>query len=272
MVSDKRLRQEVNRFAVISGFVALVFVAGCRSRPAAAPKYSDDHHQRAAIEERAAQFFNDAVLLKPRENIPAADLAFALAPLLIQEVAGREPASSSGPDTIYYQLGAVDLAGITRPQMTYLWRCESGKTSALGVRMTLDARGLPVIWEVLDDQPGPQVVFVSQSLEDKAKTAGASPAPDRRFAVEQPLDVAPDVVVARVIDDGPVAMGPIVHVTAEPCGISTVICRCMPTQARQLVATKYYELEPMSELAKEVVPLLGANRNVLEKLRLPLGF
>lgn len=257
--------------AIIVGCLVLVTLTGCRSPGRASGDRADQQHERAAIEARALRVFTNAVLLKPRENIPATDLALALAPLLIQEVAGPNTSSDCGPATIYYELGVVQIGGITRPQMTYLWSC--GKESRLerGVRLTLDSHGLPVIWEVLDNRSRLSVVFVSQSLEERAKRAFGRPVAGRRFAVEQPLGVAPDVVVARVIDDAPAAMGPIVHLTVGR-EISTVICRCMTTQARHLVATGYYKLETLSAVKDVRLEIPGRNRRLVEKLRLPSDF
>jgi hypothetical protein len=169
-------------------------------------------------------------------------------------------------------MGATSVAGVNHLQMTYVWSCGKEQGTVLGVRITLDSQGLPVIWEVLDDRAGPRVIFVSQSLEEKAKKAFGPHSAGRHLAIEQPPGVAPDVVVARVIEDGPVAMGPIVHVTAKPCDISTVICRCMPTQARQLVGTKYYELKPLSDVIANRFQVLGADRDLAGALRIPPGF
>lgn len=262
----------MNAFVAKAGCVLLVLVAGCRSRPVPDSKQPDTGRQRAANEDRAALIFTNAVLLKPCETVPATNLALTLAPLLLQEIAGSGPGSNHSLATVYYQLGAVQFAGTTRPQMTYLWSRGDEKRLERGVRLTLDSRGSPVIWEVLDDRPDPRVVFVSRSLEERARTAFGPPVPGRRFAVEQPINVAPDVVVARVNEDGPVAMGPIVHLTAPRGEISTVICRCMPTQARQLAATVYYELKPLSAATNVVLEILGTNRCLAGKLRLPPDF
>ncbi len=261
----------LKQIVIVVGCLSLVTLAGCRSPGGAAANRADEEHERAVIEARTKLVFTNAVLVKPREDVPTTNLDFKLAPLLIREVTGSPKGTNLGPDTIYYQMSAVEIAGINHLQMTYLWTCGKGTQTALGVRLTLDSQGLPVIWEVLDQRPDPSVVFVSQSLEEKAKVAFGSPVPGRRFAVEQPLSVAPDVVVARVIEDGPVAMGPIVHQTASG-EINAVICRCMPTQARQLVTTTYYELKPLSAATNVDLEILGTNRRFVKKLRLPPGF
>ena len=61
------------------------------------------------------------------------------------------------------------------------------------------------------------------------------------------MEAAPNAIVARVIDDGPVPMGPIVHLSAGSHNVSTLICRCMPTQAKSLLETKTYELRPLGD-------------------------
>jgi hypothetical protein len=262
----------MSAFVAKAGCAALVLVAGCCSKPVADAKQPEAELQRATIEARAALVFTNAILLKPRETLPATDLVFTLAPLLIREVAGIEPKSNGSPTTIYYQLDAVEMAGITRPQMTYLWSCGHGEELVRGFRLTLDARGLPAIWEVLDDRPGVRVMFVSRSLEEKARAAFGPPPGGRQFAVEQEIALSPDVVVARVNDDGPAAMGPIVHLTAPRCEISTVICRCMTTQASQLVGTDYYELKPLSVLTNLNLRILETRRRLVDELRLPPVF
>jgi hypothetical protein len=87
-------------------------------------------------------------------------------------------------------------------------------------------------------------MFVSHSLEVAALAEFGKPLPGRRYAIESSVEEAPDVIVARVIDDGPVAMGPIVYLSASTRTVSTLICRCMPAQVRRLVATSTYDLLP----------------------------
>ena len=111
-----------------------------------------------------------------------------------------------------------------------------------GIRITLNSAGQPVIWEVLADSSGAELFFVSQNLEAAAMAEFGKPLPGRRYAIERSVEAAPDVVVARVIDDGPVAMGPIVYLSAGTRAVSTLICRCMPAQARKLLATSTYDL------------------------------
>ena len=78
--------------------------------------------------------------------------------------------------------------------------------------------------------------------------------PGRRFAIEASLDAAPRVVVPRVIEDAPAVMGPILYLRAESAEVATLICRCMDSQALQLVGTGYYKLIDAHPPAAITVP------------------
>lgn len=63
--------------------------------------------------------FDAAQLIKPREDARLGR-AFALAPLLMQEVRGTN-APSAVPTRVFFAPGSVTLQGRTHPQMTYWW-------------------------------------------------------------------------------------------------------------------------------------------------------
>jgi hypothetical protein len=67
------------------------------------------------------------------------------------------------------------------------------------------------------------------------------------------METAPITVVARVIDDGPVAMGPFMYLSAATRRVSTLICRCMPAQARKLISTSNYDLLPLQVASTNVL-------------------
>jgi hypothetical protein len=165
--------------------------------------------------------------------------------------------TNPGKLTVYYQVDSLGLAGKTHPQFTFLWlnanqpKGESTTLPAQGVRITLDGSGAPVVWEVLADQSGLALIFVSRALEELAKQEHGPPLQGRRFAIEQSLERAPGVVVARVIDDGPMPMGPILYLRERTHEVATLICRCMPSQADKLTETGTYRLAPLSEAPVE---------------------
>ena len=110
--------------------------------------------------------------------------------------------------------------------------------------MTLDSSGAPKIWEILADASSAKLIFVSQTIEAAALEQSGPPLPGRRYGVERRIEDCPNIVVPRVIEDGPAVMGPIVYLSADTRSVTTVICSCMPAQARQLASTINYRLVP----------------------------
>lgn len=258
-------------------------------RPALAEQTADRIHARAAL------WFTNAFLYKPVPREPA-DLAWTLAPLIIQETSqargsgsafGRpnlEPPAAlaeAHPPRVYFESDAIPLQERFHSRFSYWWSGPDSSDKGLdnskvqGVRLTLDSAGAPVIWEILTDPSGMDVIFVAQSLEQAAQKQFGAPLPGRRFSIEAAWSNAPTTVVARVIDDGPVPMGPIVYLSGDGRTISTLICRCMPAQASNLVAASFYQLVPQS------LPRNGPSAGVIRaaydaplerRLRLPTDF
>ena len=214
----------------------------------------------------ATVMFDQAALIKPREHTNFSR-AFTLAPLIIQEVrGGKSPAT---PTSVHFQSGTVQLNGLSHEQMTYWWfynepkpaerrpparrgpdvrppkRLVSETNAAfLGIRLTLNTNGVPVICEVLESSDGIGQIFVTQSIEADALVEFGPALPGRRHAVERSLNDAPGIVVPRVLDDPPDIMGPILYLRAGTHAVATMICRCMASQAREVAGSSYYELKP----------------------------
>jgi hypothetical protein len=263
----------------VLGVCAWGCVDSCPGQSPAAPPYAE-------IYRRATNEFAEAAFFKPAEP-KSKDMGFTLAPLILQQVNGaKEPLSladrfgtlsmSNGVPVldlsrpaIYWEADAVQIKEKAHARFSYVWcyppgphESEPGQGSntlsagrgepALpmqGIRITLNSDGQPMIWEVLADSSRAQLFFVSQNLEAAAMAEFGKPLPGRRYAIERSVQEAPNVVVARVIDDGPVAAGPIVYLSAGTRTVSTLICRCMPAQARKLQATRTYELLPFQAAA-----------------------
>jgi hypothetical protein len=124
--------------------------------------------------------------------------------------------------------------------------CHSAGSDASwrGVRLTLDARGVPVVFEVLGNGADAGQVYVNESVEAAARAEFGGPLPGRRFAVERATNNVPDISVPRVLADPPAVMGPIVYLRAGSGAVATVICRCMPSEAKALTGQSFYELVP----------------------------
>jgi hypothetical protein len=295
---------------------------GCANLPAdqarAVPPYTEVY-QRATNEFAEADFFKPA---EPMTN----DLTSSLAPLILQEVNnGKQPlpqlerfgtlSLSNGVlvlnhsrPAIYWQADSVQLKGKAHARFSYLWCYSTGAYSSnrgpgtndlslgqaeasvalQGIRITLNPSGQPVIWEVLADTSGAELIYVSRNLEAAAVAEFGKPLPGRRYAIERSLEQAPNVIVARIIDDGSVAMGPIVYLSAGTRRVTTLTCRCMPAQAKRLLVTSVYDLLPFQAVAAQSLltqakalareqtafwPGDQTDSDLLEKrLRLPSGF
>ena len=245
-------------------------LTGCATRPA-----TPSATQRGAIQSRAAAQFERAIYLKPAITNAVANEAEKFAPLLIIEAAGTNanPAQPDRnlPQKVFFHSGHVLLNDNWHKQKTYWWEYSlrgKGSLAVQGVRITLNSAGSPAIWEALADTSGAQVVFVSQSVEAQALREFGGPQSGRRFAVERALDEAPGTVVARVIEDGPMPMGPIIYLQAGAHDVTTVICRCMDAQARELAGQQEYELLPATKAPAELAKL----KKLEHRLRLPKGF
>jgi hypothetical protein len=166
------------------------------------------------------------------------------------------PAAEVARPMVCYAADSLRLAGRAHARFSYQWLYSPGGPSGRGaplprqgIRTTLDARGQPAVWEVLADTTGLRLIFVSQRLEAAATAEFGKPLPGRRYAIERGLDQAPAVVVPRVIDDGPLPMGPIVYLGKGTRNASTLICRCMAAQVKQLIATRTFDLTPFDGAA-----------------------
>ena len=229
--------------------------------------------QASEIYARATNQFSAALFFKPAQATNS-DLACQLAPLIIQEAAHGQAADASSCDqfgTLHVSHGfasidpsrpavcwtadSVQLNGRLHARFLYQWwyppRKPPGQPPALprqGIRITLDTRGQPAVWEVLADISGLRLVFISQGLEAASAAQFGEPLPGRRHSIERSLKQAPSVVVARTIDDGPQAMGPIAYLSKGTRNVSTLICRCMPAQVKSLRTKATYELLPLSAI------------------------
>jgi hypothetical protein len=209
------------------------------------------------LQNRVTNSFPRVVMFKSAASGADQPAPAQLAPILIQQLpeaaepnaALAELTTALGMPAVSAYSNVITLGGKSVPQFTYWWTYAQATpdgppgSSQQGIRITLNSAGAPVIWEVLDDSTGADVIYVAQSVEVLARAEFSSPQPDRKFSVEQSLAAAPRTVVANVIDDGPALMGPIVYLEAAARNVSAVICRCMPAQFEQLLGQRDYLLQ-----------------------------
>lgn len=304
----------MSRPAFSSVVAAIFLLAGCRpkERQSADAAPAAPH---ADIYARVDARFDAAIYGKPNEA-SADPLIVQLAPLLVQAVDSPSPASSGahrlagvverpgggwGLDptrpTIYTAESTALLHGREFQQRSYLWWHAPNDEHELagpwkaagydgppgpcrGYRMTLDADGFPIVWEVLGAVPPPARIFVAARLETAAARAFGPPLPHRRFSIETELEKNPNVVVARLLDDAPMPMGPIYYLTAD-LDVPTLICRCMPSQFSAVAEEIRYALAPLGSLGAPAarfeaatfpLPAMRDPEWLQSALRLPPGF
>ena len=160
-----------------------------------------------------------------------------------------------GPLTLYFSRSEIVIKERQHLQHSYKWfyrlsngADQKGPWITQGLRIVFRESGSPEIWEVLQDSSGADLVFVSTRLEAAVRRQFGTPLPGRRFSIESSLETSPATLVPRVISDGPIPMGPWVYLIAGSLDVSTILCRCMPSQVTGDVDTAYYELaeEPSS--------------------------
>lgn len=257
------------------------------------PLQAEEPADETVIRSRATNFFDKAALLKPRQDPET------LEPLFICEVLARKSlffaatVTKAGGDwvfdttapAVYTNSAPVSIQGKLHPRHVFLWFIPGPAPDTLdarGIAITLDSGGNPAVWETFSSRTPTPVLYISKSLETKALLHFGKPLTNRLFSAEVPLAGEGGAIVARVLDDGPVPMGPIVHISAADAEVSAVTCRCMPSQAKELVSTSTYALLPLEllsggpDFAGAAGPRLAAfikgEPSISRLLQLPPGF
>lgn len=237
---------------------------------------------------RTATAFDLGLYYKPGEH-GMTGLERAVVPLIVDQADSRKPGPEtlictpnaageclSRSATVYSATSGVTIGGHAFDQVLYVWFYHSpdGGVVVRGVRVVVGPDGFPMLWEALSPDGPARVFFVSRALEELAARQHGSQTSPRRFAVERDVARAPGVVVARVLDDGPVAIGPWVYLGRPPAReIVTVLCRCMPSQVSEFVRTMKYDLQPIEAIPHGVfsswIEGLTAREDLTELLRWP---
>ena len=294
-------------FARYAGLPSLLLglASGCPQResppeptPSQAARRADEYAAaRAAVVQHTTQKFTTVALLRPSDQGIARRLVY-LAPLIMQEpqavtappefaqfgavrMTERElPAVDVQRPTVYFYPSRAAWRAGEHEQWTYVWFYPPANgTDPLrwrAFRMTLDAQGLPLVWESAADNTSLRVLYVSAALAAAAEQTHGPARPGRHYAIETPVPDWPHVVVARLLGDGPQPMGPYVYLDRE-LTVTTLLCRCTPAQAERWFTEGLYQLVQLRDLADlklgdHVTPHLGLSSDPawLEKvLRLP---
>ncbi|MCK6455438.1 MAG: hypothetical protein L6Q92_02745 [Phycisphaerae bacterium] len=227
------------------------FVAGCACPTPRSEGPNDSPATDVAIRSQAHTTFDSVVYYKPAEDLDPGEL-LTYAPLIVWEspAAGRL-AADGRPPVLWADESTTVIHGRALRQVAYVWRIESASVAESpdagrigGVRLTLDEHGHPIVWEAIDAGSAASKLFVAASLERAAAEGFGPPLPGRAFSIERSRDDAGSAIVVRILDDGPVPMGPWVYLDRNG-HVTTVLCRCMPSQFSRAESTVTYRIRPL---------------------------
>lgn len=289
------------RFRETSLLILVVLLLGCSSDnrgpvESAEPEHTALGQDRKAVYARTERTFERATFFSPDPSSATGELRW-MSPLIVEELdpqrdedmkpkgfgrlrpetTGSATVCSDEP-TVYHTEEIVAIGEKKLVQSTYLWfypPTEPGREIGWrGFRMILDRRGFAIVWEVLSSEAGLRVLYVSKPIEDAVRRQYGGPLPDRRYTVEPSVPEHPDVVVARIVGDGPQPMGPFVYLDHPARRVSTLICRCEPSQADLFPQSRMYRLVGLDEadaaVRQIVVRALDHDRGgAIGLLRLP---
>ncbi len=247
----------------------------------------------AVVKLSAARHYDFGIFLKPDlRNVP--EITGKFAPLIVREVnsasilaryvplhfGGRNLQLFALPHWLQWQAkpwrqafayeGSARINDVDHPQVTYIWQQPAaGATPAIvrvGLRITLGSDGFPVVWEVLDVRQPSTILYVSRSAENLAAAQFGAPLTDRHLSIERALVKSPSVIVVRALEDGPIPMGPYIYADTTN-QITSILCRCSPTQVDAFLLEKQYQMEPMTDELKALLP----QTDLTKLLRWPQG-
>jgi len=226
------------------------------------------------LRSRSLTEFSEAVFLKPRLD-GASEAEADLAPLIVEQAVesqmletrhlfGAVVARRDGTlevdveDRVVY--AGTSFLRMGQPeyrQVVFVWAYPPARaTTAIhwrGVRATIGPDGFPLAWEILSSDTDERHIFVASSLQRAAVEAFGEPVRDRCFAIERHVGETPLTVVLRIIEDGPIPMGPYVYLAEPAHDVITLLCRCSPAQIGRFVAEGYYDLVPLESLDKRAI-------------------
>lgn len=248
--------------------VAVCGLAACESEGSdeleTSPAPSLEH-----LSARVETHFEEVDLIKPAA-VGGGEFDTYLAPMFYREPAPGSLASEAGfgalvregegwrvdtaRPTVYFERGAVSHGGIDLEQLSLRWYSPGpgGVPAVQGLRMTFDSEGFPAIFEVLTDASGASIFYVSKPLETLALEELGEPLRGQRLSVEPDAQERLDVVVPRVLGQGPAPLGPFVYLGAEGTDVLSLHCRCSPSQITDIRGAVEYELAPHDPAAADL--------------------
>ena len=259
---------------LVGALLVLAPISACRFHGNSARPAVTIERQRA-LRSRTLVEFSEAVFLKPRLDA-AGGVEAELAPLIVEQVATDSQTGKphrlcgavvenrdgkreidSADRVVYTSESSVRIGRREYRQVVHVWAYPGMKATDpirwRGVRATVGRDGFPMAWESLSSDTDEHHLFVASSHQRAAVEAFGEPVQDRRFAIERHAGETPLTVVLRIIEDGPIPMGPYVYLADRTHDVTTLLCRCSPAQIGRFVAEGYYDLVPLESLDKRAI-------------------
>ena len=207
---------------------------------------------------------------------------YLLAPIIVHQTTGGSNAAYPGwrgeenkNPRVCLTRSEVEINGAAHPQFTYSWQygdpSEDSETHTgmiRTLRMTIDSSGYPAVYEILAGNGKVMALHVSRGLEQKSSQEHGQPLPGRKYSVES----GPGVEVAGLVEDGPLALGPLVYVSLDGNQIVSLSCRCSPSRIDKADGSHRYDLVNRDPDKSELPDTLPPPDQALGKLRLPGKF
>lgn len=254
---------------------SLLFACGCRE-PAVetevpeAVDLSVVSKEHDAVRKATKRRFKRGAFIQPSDKSDVGELIW-MAPLVVQELGEEddEMESSMRPGTmavdpsgraavdaehlaIYLVSSRIQIGEREFDQQTFLWfyspQSTDGPIRWRGCRIVLSKDRFGVVWEVLSSEATRRVFCVPKSLEEASAKEYGPPLEGRRYSAEPSLKDHPDVIVARVVGDGPQPMGPFVLLDRS-LAVTTMMCRCDPSQVDAFPQSVNYLLVPIDNMS-----------------------
>lgn len=211
--------------------------------------------------------------------------AHLLAPIIVHE-SGKDAQTdlsgwldaAGGNPRVYLARSEIEINGVIHSQFIYSWRYgkKSPQQPALSMgrilRMTLDSRGYPAVYEVFTGKGVLVALHVSLGLEQSAEREHGPPLPGRKYSIERAPQESTGTVLAGVVKEGPVAMGPLAYLDSPARKIVALTCRCSPSRIEKADGSHRYELIELERGQGEAPGDLPPTGQALGNLRFPGEF
>ena len=256
-------------------FGLLTFL-GCSRSPEESRQNKQPPSLSAAAEDAGIRFKRARIFLLSDSDRKSPE--HLLAPIIVHETGinseAKQPGWTGGEEKerrVYLLRSEVQINGTPHPQFTYCWRYETSGRPARILRMTIDSSGYPAIFEVFTGAGELTALYASRGLEDAAAKEQDSVLPGKQYNIEGNSGIK----VTGLVEDGPVAMGPLVYVAAGDRRIVSLNCRCSPSRIDKADDSLRYKLITpggSTSASAEFAAKLPTSEEALRTLRIPRDF